>query len=71
MFLILLSFILVSPVTYWMLSSWLNVFAYHIEINPLLFLLGGIIALLIALITISYHTIKSARANPVQALRYE
>ena len=71
MFLILLSFILVSPVTYWMLSSWLNFFAYHIEINPLLFLLGGIIALLIALITISYHTIKSARANPVQALRYE
>ena len=71
MLLILLSFVLVSPLTYWLLSSWLSEFAYRITINPLVFLLGGVIALLIALLTISYHTIKSARANPVKALRYE
>ena len=69
--LILLSFVLVSPVTYWLLFSWLNEFAYRITINPLMFLLGGALAIFIALITISYHTIKSARANPVKALRYE
>ena len=69
--LIILSFILVSPVTYWFLSSWLERFAFRISINPLLFLAGGIIAFLIALLTISYQTIKSARANPVKALRYE
>lgn len=69
--LILVSFLLVSPVTYWLLSSWLQAFAYRVTINPLLFLLGGMIALVIALATISYHTIKSARANPVKALRYE
>ena len=69
--LILVSFILASPVTYWLLSSWLQEFAYRIAINPLLFLLGGLIALVIALATISYHTIRSARANPVKALRYE
>lgn len=69
--LILVSFILVSPVTYYLLSEWLNNFAYRIGINPLLFLLGGVVALTIALGTISYHTIRSARANPVKALRYE
>lgn len=69
--LILVSFIIVSPVTWIMLSKWLESFAYRIGVNPLMFLLGGIIALTIAMATISYHTIKSARANPVKALRYE
>ncbi|MBX2967075.1 MAG: ABC transporter permease [Cyclobacteriaceae bacterium] len=69
--LIVLSFILASPVTYWLLLKWLEGFAYRVTINPLLFLLGGLVALAIALATISYHTIKSARENPVKALRYE
>jgi putative ABC transport system permease protein len=69
--LILISFILVSPVTYYLLSAWLQQFAYRIGINPLLFLVGGLAALAIALLTISYHAIKSARENPVKALRYE
>lgn len=66
-----LSFLIASPLTYWFLSSWLETFAFRIDINPFLFLLGGILALLIALATISYHTLRSARANPVKALRYE
>jgi putative ABC transport system permease protein len=69
--LIVLSFVLASPVTYWLLSKWLESFAYRVTINPLLFALGGIVALAIALATISYHTVRSARANPVKALRYE
>jgi putative ABC transport system permease protein len=69
--LLILSFILVSPLTYYSLHSWLNNFAYRIPINPLLFIGGGVIAFVIALITISYHTLRSARANPVKALRYE
>ncbi len=69
--LILLSFILVSPVTYFLLEWWLSGFAFRIDINPLLFILGGLIALTIALLTISYHTLRSARANPVKSLRYE
>lgn len=69
--LIALSFIIVSPITYYLLSGWLENFAYRIGINPFLFLLGGAIAMAIALLTISYHTLRSARANPVQALRYE
>ena len=69
--LILLSFVLACPVTYWLLLSWLETFAYRITINPLLFLVGGALALTIALLTISYHTLRSSRANPVNALRYE
>jgi putative ABC transport system permease protein len=69
--LVLVSFLLASPVTYWLLAGWLESFAYRIDINPMLFVLGGFLALAIALTTISYHTLKSARANPVRALRYE
>lgn len=69
--LIILSFIIISPITYYFLQAWLQQFAYRIGINPLLFLLGGAIAMSIALLTISYHTVRSARANPVKALRYE
>lgn len=70
-FLVLLSFVLASPVTYWLLLKWLDEFAYRIAINPWVFLAGGMLALVIALVTISFHTIRSARMNPVKSLRYE
>jgi putative ABC transport system permease protein len=69
--LIILSFLIVSPVTYYLLGKWLTNFAYRTNISPLSFLIGGALAMAIALFTISYHTIRSARANPVKALRYE
>jgi putative ABC transport system permease protein len=71
MLLIIISFVIVSPLTYYLLGEWLSNFAYRININPLTFVLGGVVAITIALLTISYHTIRSARANPVKALRYE
>lgn len=69
--LIALAFLIVSPITYYGLHRWLESFAYRININLLLFAAGGFLALLIGLLTISYHTLRSARANPVKALRYE
>ena len=69
--LLIISFIIASPVTYWLLLKWLESFAYRVTINPLLFFLGGFVALTIALLTISYHTVRSARSNPVDSLRYE
>jgi putative ABC transport system permease protein len=69
--LIVIAFVIVSPITYYALQRWLETFAYRININLLLFAMGGIIAFVIGLLTISYHTFKSARANPVKALRYE
>jgi putative ABC transport system permease protein len=69
--LILLSFLIASPLTYLLLAQWLETFAYRISINPLIFIAGAVIALTIALATISYHTLRMARSNPVKALRYE
>jgi putative ABC transport system permease protein len=69
--LIIIAFVIASPLTYYALHRWLEGFAYRININLLLFVSGGILALVIGLLTVSYHTIRSARANPVKALRYE
>ncbi len=69
--LIIIAFVIVSPITYYALHRWLEGFAYRININLLVFVSGGVLALVIGLLTISYHTIRSARANPVKALRYE
>jgi putative ABC transport system permease protein len=69
--LIIIAFVMVSPITYYALHRWLEGFAYRININLLVFVVGGILALAIGLITISYHALKSARANPVKSLRYE
>ncbi|MEM7298513.1 MAG: FtsX-like permease family protein, partial [Bacteroidota bacterium] len=70
-FMILLSFIIATPLTYVFLTNWLDNFAYRIQINPLIFLVGGIAALVIAISTISYHTIRATNKNPVESLKYE
>jgi putative ABC transport system permease protein len=69
--LVLLAFVIFSPLTYYLMNGWLENFAYRININPFVFLIGCILAILIALFTISFHTLRSASANPVEALRYE
>lgn len=69
--LILIAFVIVSPFTFILLQSWLTGFAYKISINPWLFIAGCFMAFVIAMATISYHTIKSAVKNPVNTLRYE
>ncbi len=69
--LILIAFVVVSPLTYFVMDDWLQNFAFKVEINLLYFLLGGIVSIAIAFGTISYHTVKASRSNPVDALRYE
>jgi putative ABC transport system permease protein len=53
------------------MKSWLQDFAYRIEIGWWIFALSGGLALAIALLTVSYQAIRAALANPVEALRYE
>jgi putative ABC transport system permease protein len=53
------------------MNQWLNTFAYRIELGPVAFLLGGIMAAAIAWLTVSYHFIKAARSNPSETLRCE
>ncbi len=69
--LIIIAFVIVSPITYYIMDGWLQNFAFQIDVNILLFVAGGLISIAIALATISYHTIKASRSNPVDALRYE
>jgi ABC-type antimicrobial peptide transport system permease subunit len=59
------------PVAYYFMNKWLQDFAYRIEMSWWMFALAGGIALVIALITVSWQAIKAATANPVESLRYE
>ena len=59
------------PVAYWAMSRWLQSFAYKTGIDPLIFVLSAVLALTIALLTVSYQAIRAALSNPVNALRYE
>jgi len=56
---------------YYIMSNWLESFAFRIEISPITFIISGLIALVIALLTVSYQSIKAARVNPVESLKYE
>jgi putative ABC transport system permease protein len=68
---VILSNIIAWPVAYYLISVWLKNFAYKIELTPLPFVISGATALLIALITVSFHAVKAATANPVDSLRSE
>ena len=69
--LVLIANIIAWPIAYYAMNQWLQSFAYRIDLGISTFILSGLIALLIALLTVSYQAIKAARANPVEALRYE
>jgi len=68
---VLIANIIAWPIAFYAVNEWLQNFAYRIEINYWLFLLGGFIALLIALTTVSFQSVKAALANPVDSLRNE
>ncbi len=69
--LIVLAFVVAVPLAYFAMSRWLQDFAYRIEMGIGLFVLAGVIALLVALLTVSFQAIKAALNNPVESLRYE
>jgi putative ABC transport system permease protein len=59
------------PVAYYFMNSWLQNFAYRVSINVWIFILAGLLALAIALATVSFQAVKAAIANPIDSLRYE
>lgn len=69
--LILIAFAIAIPVSWYAGTLWLNNFAYRTDIGISIFLFAGIAALIMALLTVSYHTVKAAMTNPVDSLRYE
>ena len=69
--LVLVAFVIATPVAWYALSRWLEGFAYRVTMPWWIFALAGSLALLIALITVSFQSIKAALANPVDSLRNE
>jgi len=59
------------PVAYFAMSRWLSGFAFRTSLNILFFVFAAVIALMIAMITVSYQTLKAALANPIQSLQHE
>jgi putative ABC transport system permease protein len=66
-----IAFVIACPVAWYAMHKWLQNFAYRIELHWWIFLLAGIIALGIALLTVSWQSWRAATRNPVEALRYE
>ena len=69
--LIMMAFLIASPIAWYFMNNWLQSFAYRINISWWTFLLSGMTAVLIALLTVSFQAIKAAIANPVKSLRTE
>jgi putative ABC transport system permease protein len=69
--LVLIAFVVASPLAGWAMHEWLKDFAFHISIEWWIFPLAGVLALLIALMTVSFQAFRVAVANPVKALRSE
>ncbi len=69
--LVLVSNLIAWPVGYFLIKNWLQEFVYRTEINPGIFLLSGFLVLLFTIVMVSYQSIKAARANPVDSLKYE
>ncbi len=69
--LVIISFVIATPLTWWLMQHWLTDFAYRIRISWVDFAAAGLLAVLIALLTIGGNAVKAAIANPVKSLRAE
>ena len=67
--LVIIGFLIATPIAWYAMNRWLEDFAYQVEIHPALFLLAGIVTVLIALTTVSWQSVKAALMNPVDSLK--
>jgi len=63
--------VIAFPLAYWMMHKWLQDFAYRISVSWRIFIAAGLLALVIAMLTVSFQAIKAAIMNPVKSLRTE
>ncbi len=68
---IAVAFVIAVPISWFAMNKWLQNFAYRTELSWWIFLLSGLLALMIAVFTVSRQSWRSATRNPVEALRYE
>jgi putative ABC transport system permease protein len=67
--LVLIALLIAIPIAWWAMHSWLEKFEYRVNIQWWYFVLAGLIAIVIALVTVSYQAIRAAVSNPVKSLR--
>ena len=65
------AFVIATPLSFYAMSKWLENFAYKTNVSWWIFALAGLLALGIALLTVTWHSWRAATRNPVEALRYE
>lgn len=70
-YLVLIATALAAPIAYYAMGQWLQMFSYRVDVGPAAFIVAGVVVLAIALMTVSLRVVRVARANPVDALRYE
>jgi putative ABC transport system permease protein len=68
---VMLAIVFATPVAWFAMNRWLQNFAYRIDLSWVIFVYAGLVALLIALLTVSWQSWRAARRNPVESLRYE
>jgi len=68
---VIIAFVIATPIAYYAMFKWLESYAYKTELSWWIFALAGLLALGIALLTVSWQSWKAATRNPVEALRYE
>lgn len=69
--LVFIAFLIASPIAWYAMSSWLDTFAYRVDMTWTVFLIAGIIAILVAFITVGIQGLRAALVNPIRALRDE
>src|SRR5690606_18935046 len=69
--LVLLAFVVAAPLSWYFLQKWLSSFAFHVDVDITLIILSGVVAVVLAWVTVSFQSFKSALANPVKFLRNE
>ncbi|HEY0741184.1 MAG TPA: ABC transporter permease [Chryseosolibacter sp.] len=69
--LVLLSILLAVPLIWYVMAQWIETFPYRTTISPVIFVIAGLTVLFVSILTVSFQTIRAARTNPVESLRYE
>jgi ABC-type antimicrobial peptide transport system permease subunit len=69
--LVIIAVLIASPIAWWVMNKWLSSYHYRINISGWVFIIAGSLAILIALVTVTFQAIKAAMANPAKSLRTE
>ncbi|MGG9964116.1 ABC transporter permease [Ferruginibacter sp. SUN106] len=68
---VIIALVIATPIAWWAMHKWLQDFSYRVDIQWWIFIVAGVVAVMIAILTVSFHAIKAAVANPVKSLRTE